>query len=287
MNILLIGGSRFVGPYIIRELLAHGHTLTVMNRGSIQEQYHADVTFIQADRNKGFRFLQDYYDVVIDTCAYEGHHTQQAIDELRCKYFVHFSTAAAYQASQTFPLTEASPIGDWPLWGEYNRGKVECEQVLAQSGMRYAAIRPVYILGPANYCDREQFIYSRIHQQQPLHVPGNGQAVNQFVFADEVAHAIVLMTEQQPTGAFNCAGDEYITLTGLVQTMGKVCGRAPLIEYIPTTDGDQHNEADFPFANVNFICSNDKIKQLGMTFRPLAEGLTNDYEHYYKARLNN
>lgn len=284
MNILLIGGSRFVGPYIIKMLIERGHTVTVLNRGSIQEQYHADVTFIKADRNKGFGFLHDIYDVVIDTCAYEGSQTQQALTELRFNYFVHFSTTAVYQASEQFPLTEESSIGSWPIWGEYNRGKVECEQVLMASGVRYSAIRPVYILGPDNYCDREQFIYEHLRTGQLLQLPGNGQGLNQFVFAYEVAQAIVLLAEQQPIGAFNCAGDDVITLTGLVETMAKICEAEPNIQYDPATDGVNFNEEQFPFANVNFICDNQKLKKLGMTFGSLFTNLERDYQTFYSQK---
>lgn len=284
MNILLIGGSRFVGPHIIRRLIAHGHTVTVLNRGTIIEQYQADLTFIKADRNKGFAFLHDTYDVVIDTCAYTGEQTQQALTDLRFNYFVHFSTVAVYQESQQFPLTEESQIGDWPVWGEYNLGKVACEQVLANSGVRYSMIRPVYILGQNNYCNREQFIYEHLRNGTPLQLPGNGQAINQFVFADEVAEAIVLLAEQQPIGAFNCAGDDYITLTGLVELMASIADVTPTITYNPATDGAGFNENEFPFANVNFIGSNQKLKDLGMTFGSLSANLTRDYTEYYRAK---
>lgn len=286
MNILIIGGSRFVGPYIIKALIEHGHTVTVLNRGSIQEQYHADVTFIKADRNKGFAYLHDTYDVVIDTCAYEGAQTQQALTELRFNYFVHFSTAAVYQASEQFPLTEESPIGSWPMWGDYNRGKVECEQVLMASGVRYSAIRPVYILGPDNYCDREQFIYNRLRTGEAIQLPGNGQGLNQFVFAYEVAQAIVLLAEQQPIGAFNCAGDDYSTLTGLVNMMAQISITTPNLVYDLATDGDAFNEEQFPFANVNFICNNNKLKNLGMTFGSLTTNLEKDYQIFYSQKIS-
>ncbi len=284
MNILLIGGSRFVGPYVVQGLVERGHTITVLNRGSIQDIYHPDITFIKADRNKGFTYLHDTYDVVIDMCAYNGSQTQQVLSELRFKYLLHFSIAAVYQATEQFPLTEQSPIGSWPIWGEYNTGKVECEQVLLSSGVRYSVIRPVYILGSNNYCNREQFIYSHLRTGQPIQLPGNGQAVNQFVFANEVAEAILVLTEQQPTGAFNCAGDDYITLAGLVKTMAQISNTTPNLIYDLATDGEAFNEEQFPFANVNFICENEKIKSLGVRFGSLRDNLQRDYLGYYQER---
>ncbi len=76
--------------------------------------------------------ISEKFDVVIDMCAYWEEHTQRAIEDLNFDFFIHMSSAASYKKSQSFPLTEESPLGDWPLWGEYNEGKVECENVLAR-----------------------------------------------------------------------------------------------------------------------------------------------------------
>ncbi len=281
MKVLLIGGSRFVGPFLIEKLLQGGHDITVFNRGRIQQEYPKGVRFIKGDRNDSFQF-KERFDVVIDTCAYSGADTRRAVEELAFDFFVHFSTAAVYKKSEVFPLTEKSSIGPWPLWGDYNRGKTECEEVLKKSGIRYASIRPVYILGPKNYCDREHFIYSRIKKSIPLILPGNGQALVQFVFADEVAGAIAFLAENKVAGAFNCAGSEIIAVKGLVEEMGKIVGREPILKFNPAADGEKFNISEFPFANENFVVSNEKIRALGIKFTPLLEGLRENYESYYR-----
>lgn len=273
-SILVIGGSRFVGPYIIEMLLEKGHKVTVFHRGEIQKDYKERVSFIQGDRHDGFS-ISEHFNAVIDTCAYTGSDTKSAIQQLKFDFFLHVGTVAAYQKTQIFPLTETSPLGEWPLFVEYNQGKVECERMLEESGIKYAVIRPVYILGPKNPHKREEFIYAALKQGIPVAVPGNGQAVVQFVFAKEVASSIVLLAEQQIQGAFNCAGDNCITLQGLVDEQAKIIGCEAQI-------GFGGGDSGFPFANENFFCSNKKIKKLGVTFTPLSEGLREDYESYYK-----
>lgn len=244
--------------------------------------------FVKGDRNKGFPLGKTSgmtaaaFDAVIDMCAHNGSQTKLALSELKFSLFIHFSTSAVYEKSETFPLTEESPLGDWPLWGEYNKGKRECEEILASSGIRYASIRPVYILGPKNYCDRERFIYARIKYGLPISLPGNGQALIQFVFADEVAGAITFLAERGIEGVFNCAGNEAITLKGLTEEMGKIVGRRPILEFNPEADGARFDISEFPFANENLVVSNEKIKGLGITFTPLLEGLKRDYENYYR-----
>ncbi|MDO8561016.1 MAG: NAD-dependent epimerase/dehydratase family protein [bacterium] len=280
-NILIIGGSRFVGPYLVELLLNRGHNLTIFNRGLIQLEYPAKARFVTGDRNRGYN-LKERFDTVIDMCAYSEAQTENAIRELRFDFFLHFSTAAVYKKPHLFPLTELSPVGDWPIWGNYGRGKAGCEKVLEESGIKYASFRPVYILGPKNYQNRERFIYTRIQNNRPLILPGDGQAKIQFVFAEEVAEAIAAIAEKRAVGAFNCAGDETITLIDLVKMMGKISGKDPVLRFNPPAAGKNFDKEEFPFANENMICDNSKIKALGLKFQPLFSGLKEDYESYYQ-----
>jgi nucleoside-diphosphate-sugar epimerase len=280
MKILIIGGSRFVGPHLIKQLLDHDHQLTVFNRGSLSTDYPKGVEYIQGDRNGGFG-IKKKFDAVIDMCAYTGAQTEKALRELNFDYFLHFGTVAAYEKTEIFPLTEASPIGDWPSFGEYNKGKVECERMLGKSGINYGTLRPVYILGPKNYCDRENFIYSRIKRGQALVLPGNGLGLAQYVFVDEVAQTILKLVEGKANGAYNISGDQMITLLGLVLLMGNIVGKKPKIGYDPDAVGMNFKEENFPFDNENLIVSNSKIKEYGMKFISLDEGLHRDYKNYY------
>lgn len=281
MNILIIGGSRFVGPLLVSKLLMKGHKITIFNRGKIKSSYESGVKFIQGNRNDGFN-IKDNFDVVIDMCAYNGLHTERALNELSFYFYVNFGTAASYRKTNNFPLGEDSPLGSWPLWGSYNKGKVECEEVLRRSGINYATIRPVYILGANNYVNREKFIYSKIKNKSPIILPGDGEAKIQFVFVEDVANSIAILTEKRIKGEFNCCGDEIITLKKLVEEMGKIVGIKPILKFSLNADGEKFNENEFPFANENFFCTNKKIKDLGVKFTLLFKGLKQDYEDYYK-----
>lgn len=284
MEILIIGGSRFVGPLLVERLRAK-HDVTVFNRGGITAEYPEGVEFIKGDRNEPFH-IQGEFDAVVDMCAYDGKQTKAALEQLDFGFFLHVSTAAAYKKSELFPLTEDSPLGPWPLWGGYNRGKVECEKALAGSGRKYAAIRPVYILGAGNYVPRESFIYSGILSGRELVLPGNGNAVVQFVFSSEVAECMALLVEKKAAGAFNCCGDGMVSLRGLVGMMAEICGKKPKLRFSIGRDGEKFSDEEFPFANENFICSNDKIKALGMKFGTLRENLERDYESFYGPSLH-
>lgn len=286
MNILCLGGSRFLGPVLINNLLRRGHQITVINRGTSPIIYEKPVQWIQADRDCVMPKL-GFYDVVIDTCAYQRRQLEVLFTKVECDLFIFVSTVAVYQKSGFFPLLEDhSPLGDWPIFGEYNRGRVGCEIFLAKNSAKYASVRPVYILGPNNYLPREAFIYNRLINGLPIILPGDGQAIIQFVFVDEVAESIIQIAEKKAQGAYNCVGHEMITLRSFVERMGDIAGVKPEILFNAKANGLFHQPEEFPFANESFICSNQKVKKLGVEFHPLLKRLQHDFETYYQSYAN-
>ncbi len=285
MKILVIGGSRFVGKHLVKKLLDNGHTLTIFNRGNHTETYPKEVTYVKGDRDEGFPFTESF-DAVIDMCAYTGEQTKTALDSIKTDYFLHFGTIAAYKKTEILPLVEGeSEIGVWEAWGDYNTGKVECEKILGESAVKHGNIRPVYILGPDNYVDRENFIYQKIKKGEEIILPGNGQALVQFAFAYDVADVIVKMVENSIEENINVAGDELVTLKGLVEALGSIIGITPIIKYNPEADGKNQIDEEFPFANENMVGSNKKMKELGITPTKLMDGLREDFNTCYKEKL--
>jgi len=50
MRILVIGGTRFIGPYVVQHLVEHGHEVTVYHRGQTQAQLPPQVQHLYGDR---------------------------------------------------------------------------------------------------------------------------------------------------------------------------------------------------------------------------------------------
>ena len=119
MKILIIGGSRFMGPLLVQELALRGHTITVFNRGTREMSLPQGVTAVVGDRAEGFSFSPSF-DAVIDTCAYTPEDIERVFKDVRFDYYLQIGSAASYKKTHLFPLTEESPLGEWPLWGNYN-----------------------------------------------------------------------------------------------------------------------------------------------------------------------
>ena len=70
MKILIIGGSKFIGPFIVKKLLNLGHDLTLFKRGLSNYKIPDKLKFIKGDRENLFDFKVDFKalkpDLVID-----------------------------------------------------------------------------------------------------------------------------------------------------------------------------------------------------------------------------
>lgn len=285
-QILIIGGSRFVGPYLLDLLLQDDNEITIFNRGNFSTNY-TNAKFIQGDRNSGFSALSGlHFDTVYDTCSYNGNQTKLLVDQVDFDFLVHFGTMASYEYTNLFPVKENQPQGIWPTMGDYGKGKAECEFLLASSGKKFASLRPTYVLGPKNYCDRENFIYKKLVDGETIKIPGNGSCLTQFVFANEVANCLYLLGKNKISGVYNCGGDEYISLIDLVREMAKISGTEAKIEIDMEHDGSNLDEALFPFSNENFIIDNQLIKKtLNISFESLLPRLKKDWREYYQNNL--
>lgn len=279
-KILIVGGTRYIGPLLLELLQKDQLQITVFNRGNREFNYEG-IEHVIGDRNQGFAALKGKrFDVVYDMCAYIGLQTKRLLEEVDFNFLVHLGTVASYKAPSVFPVREDYPMGEW-FWGDYGKGKAECEETLAKSKLKHAILRPTYILGATNYLDRESFIYSKLMAEETIYIPGDGLALNQFVFSDEVANSLYLLGSKKIEGAYNCVGDDYLTIIDLVNGMGEICGKKPKIKLDPKHDSGNQDESLFPFANENFVCSNEKIKKLGITFAPIFEHLKLDWEAGY------
>jgi 2'-hydroxyisoflavone reductase len=72
MHILILGGTRFLGRYIVEVSLAHGHEVTLLHRGQTGPGlFEGQVERLLGDRTQDLSALSGRtWDAVIDTCGY-------------------------------------------------------------------------------------------------------------------------------------------------------------------------------------------------------------------------
>ena len=233
-DILIIGGSGFVGSALTEVLLGAGHMVTLLNRGNRPMPGCAQII---ADRDSQTEMEEKCrsvtnYDVIIDTSAYYLRQTELAWVCLAHKtnHWIHLSSAAVYRERIPFvPHPESDPNGGAEIWGRYGREKSAIDDFLAErSGdIPVTILRPPYIYGPQNSVDRETFVWSRSLHHLPIVIPGFGTAPIQFLHIDDLASAFISCIDQtpiHPCNIYNVAADEIVKLRQWVDLLIPICG---------------------------------------------------------------
>src|SRR6266568_5715528 len=74
MRILIIGGTRFIGPRVAERLITGGHEVTLFHRGQTEAEFPGPVNHICGDRRDLPNFTSQFKtiapDVVLDMICY-------------------------------------------------------------------------------------------------------------------------------------------------------------------------------------------------------------------------
>jgi len=297
-KILIIGGTRFLGPALIHELIKENVEITVFNRGNdYKSVLPKSVKRLVGDR-RDVRTMgilnQDSYDLIYDLCCFNKIDAHNLLIHIKpTAHIVFLSTAAAYKKPLIYPVTEQSELGKWDSFGDYGTQKVDAENEFKafskKNNLKLTIFRPVYLLGKNNYFDRENYYFSRIINRDSILIPGRGNALIQFVFLEETAKAFKIVPEKQTNQieVLNIAGDHYISVKDFVLLCADIIGEKPNLIEIDSKRyklKEDHFYDDFyPFPNLTFIVSNEKITQkYGIKFKPLYAGLHDIYLNWKK-----
>lgn len=264
-----MGGTRFLGVEVVDALLRAGHEVAIFHRGSRNPHWHRPVEPIIGDRTVPAdlaRLADVPVDAVVDLSAYHGAHTELLLDALPdVERWVHCSTLNVYRPQALLPWPEETPYGPHPLWGSYAVEKIECELALRRrrpEPLTTVSIRLPLVLGPRNFIAREEFVLNRLLDDEPILLPGDGQAVHQYVWIKHAAQALARAVDLDASGfqAFNIASRRCATsLVGFVEVCGEVSGTTPRIRLVgggaTGEDLPVFNGVDcvFPFSNENTI----------------------------------
>lgn len=123
MHILMIGGTRFIGPYVVRRLVAEGHAVTVYHRGETEAELPAQVRHIHdpAAAMPVLSFPADVLempvDVVVHMTPMSERDARAAVDAFRGRAarLVAVSSGDVYRAYGRFTGLEPGPIEEGPL----------------------------------------------------------------------------------------------------------------------------------------------------------------------------
>ena len=217
LNILILGGTGFIGPFQVKAALDRGHNVTLFNRGSGRNMFPYLET-LRGDRNGDYESLRGrQWDVVIDNATNNPAWVEMAADFLKdsVDQFMFVSSRSAYADVSRVPMTSEAPTwtfetAEVPRDQErlpYGLGKAESERT-AQRIMpgRTTIVRPGLIIGPGDETDRFSYWPIRIDRGGEVLAPGDGTDPVQIIDVRDFTEFMVRLAEDATMGEFNCVG---------------------------------------------------------------------------------
>ncbi|MEM6803632.1 MAG: NAD-dependent epimerase/dehydratase family protein [Bacteroidota bacterium] len=225
LNILILGGTSFLGPHQIAYALTRGHKITTFTRGKTKPSVHQDVfkevTSLLGDREDNLEALKGKtWDVVIDNSGNRAHWVKKTADLLKdqADLYLFTSSTGVYYPYLGKDIKEDTPLlmkepekvehEDEKLeyWFGVMKANAEQHSRNAFGADRSIIVRPTYMVGPADKLDR--FIYwpVRLGRGGEIMVPGKAHDPVQFVDVRDVAQWMIRLVEQKAAGVYNAVG---------------------------------------------------------------------------------
>lgn len=252
MKVLIMGGSRFNGYHLVRELVNSGHEITVLNRGVTPVVFPKQVRRLYADRKNHAQLREilgkEDFDCVQDISAYTLDDVQSMVEifEGRVGHYIFASSTAVYAASKIMPLTEDAPVELGPQQEDYGRNKIVCERYLLnvwrQRRFPVSIARFAMVLGAHNrYPDREQRMWVRLLRGREILIPGDGTTLGMVGHVEDQARAMRLMMQNPRTFGqiYNVTGKDYFTDEAYVDTLAEIAGVKAQKVFVPAQIMDE------------------------------------------------
>ncbi len=252
MRVLVIGGTRFIGPPAVRRLVEEGHRVAVFHRGETEAGLPGEVEHVHGDRRHLAEFKDDIRrfgpEVALDMAAMTEADARTALEALRgnVRRIVVASSMDVYRAYGRFhgtesgslepvPLTEEAPLRTrlYPYRGD-GRGLDDYEKILVErivmssAGIAGTVLRLPMVYGPGDYQHRLFLELKRMDDGRPAVLLADDVARWRWtrVYVEDVAAAIVLAaTDERASGrVYNVGEEEALTYAEWVEAVGRAAG---------------------------------------------------------------
>ncbi len=223
LDILILGGTSFIGPHIVNAAIARGHSITLFNRGKTNTHLFPQLEKLHGNRDpkigKGLTELENRsWDAVIDTSSYVPRlaHASATLLADATKQYIMISSVSAYRDFSKHNITESAPLATMKDEAfekvnamTYGPLKVLCEKTIQKIlPDKTTIIRPGLIVGPRDQTDRFTYWPVRIDRGGEVLSPGAMSDPVQYIDARDLARWLIYLVEDKVTGVFNAVGPE-------------------------------------------------------------------------------
>jgi nucleoside-diphosphate-sugar epimerase len=272
MHILIIGGTRFIGPYVVRRLIDAGHSVTLFNRGETKADLPSSVKHIYGDRRALVSFSDEFKrvepDVVLDMIPYteEEAHALLSVFKGLTQRLVAISSADVYRAygrllrletgaPDPVPLNEHAPLREsfYPHRAQakgvedfkYYYDKILVERVvMSDSQLPGTVLRLPAVYGAGDPQHRLFGYLKRMDDKRPVIMLGEEQARWRWTrgYVENVADAITLAVadERAINRIYNVGEPEALLEADWVRSIGQAAGWNGEVVTVPENSLPEH-----------------------------------------------
>jgi nucleoside-diphosphate-sugar epimerase len=297
MNILVIGGTYFLGKAFVEKATAKEHHICLLNRGSRNIDVNGSITQFHADRHDTERLAlltEKEFDVIVDFCGYcEGDiKTIVDIPDIKTRQYIFVSTCDVYRRDTGRYMDETGELEDRYFGGEagdYISGKVALERELRscceEKSIKYTSVRPAFIYGKDNYAPREGIYFNWIQQAGQIIHPQDADGEFQMVYVEDVADIILKMclNPKAYDKVYNLCGDKMVNYDIFADALKQAVGIN--FEKVNLSVKDiQERSIPLPFPltkeESQYYCGELVKEDLNVSYTPLVQGLKETYTSF-------
>ena len=253
MEILVIGGSRYMGRIAVEKLLERGDTVTIFSRGNTRPDWWDRITHIAGDRADPESFKTALegktFDAVLDTQAFKKEDVELAVETFDGnvgRYLV-VSTGSVYLDGKLdfaahCPFKESDvdwsdldytyPEGE----SEYGVGKRHCEKWLQEnSSIPYTIVRIPAVMGWDDPTGRMWWWVQRALDGKGVVLPMEDRAPFRTLYSGDGA-ANFIRAIDAPDAAnqtYHIAMQEVMTPERWAKLIWQAAGHEPEITFVP------------------------------------------------------
>ncbi len=305
LDILILGGTSFLGPHQIAYALSRGHKVSIFTRGKTKSTIHKEVfdqvEHLIGDRENNLTALENRnWDVVIDNSGRKVAWTKKTAELLKdsCGMYLYISSTGVYFPYKKENLDETDSVllkypkdANDTFQMSYDYGIMKAKSELAAAEAfgtdRTIVVRPTYMIGPGDKTDRFIHWPLRLADSTEIMVPGKKDDPVQFADVRDVAEWCIRLAENKSYGTYNAVGPkDKMNVETFIREATKTFNKDYTITHIEDYKFLQENGIyyiipwilvdDYSFGSARI--DNLKAKTNGLEFRSLQESIKDTYE---------
>ena len=280
-KVLITGGGGMIGRSLINQLLNKGCEITIADLTKPTDLpegvkfYEVDLRYfdncLTICKGKNFIFhlagvkgspkmcIEQPVDFMVPMLQFNTNMIEAAFKS-NVEWFLYTSSVGVYSPAEMFQednvwSTFPSPNDRFAGWAK-RMGELQTEAYKIQYGFdRFSIVRPANVYGPYDNFNPSNAmvvpsLIRKANENDVLDVFGDGTAVRDFIFADDVARGMTFAVENKITQPLNLGSGKKHTIGDVVDLVKKHSSRNNTVQYNPSgVKGDDIRLFDMTRAN--------------------------------------